>query len=397
MSRVAIILTAVLALDDSAPAADRISILDYGQPGAKVDRTGVLDVSKALAAAIGAANMFTSKGESACVYIPPGIYRISLPPPPFERAGCVLGEGPSQSVINIDAKFAGDLFAWSEAWVPTTPGPMIVGLKVRGNRSATNLQNAFVFYDRNDQVFMDNVDVVDLHGRALYSGVSKKSPQAYLRESHMRSLRFFQDGAPGVPVVEFNSQGTGQTDATNEIRMSQVDIYGAHGPSFVIRNNGDGGVRAIHIDQLRIEGSEDGSTAGDLLTIGDPVMHGLVAGITMTDLELVDPSKGYAALRVTAARGAAAPYQIYVQGSIGGGVPKGRGLVIDAGRNSQFHLVDIYTLDTNVTVGKGVSWIELDGGGRESAWTYAIDPASAEAILVPEFRTGNPRMSEARR
>jgi len=389
--------TAVLTLYDSASAADRISILDYGQPGAQVDRTGVLDVSRALANAIAAANVFTSKGESGCVYIPPGVYRISLPPPPFERAGCVVGEGPSQSVINIDPKFEGDLFAWSEAWVPTTPGPMIVGLKVRGNRLAKNLQNAFVFYDRNDQVFMDNVDVIDLHGRALYSGITKRTPQAYLRESHMRSLRFFNDGAPGVPVVEFNSQGTGPTDATNEIRMSQVDIYGAHGPSFVIRNNGDGGVRAFHIDGLRIEGSEDGSTAGDLLTIGDSVMTGIVAGITLIDLELVDPSKGYAALRLTAAHGGAAPYLIYVQGSIGGGVPMGRGLVIDAGRNSEFHLSDIHTLDTNVAIGKGVSWILLDGGGRESGWTYVVDPTSAEAILVPELQTGNPNKSGPRK
>jgi hypothetical protein len=275
----------------------------------------------------------------------------------------------------------------------TTPGPTVVGLTIRGNKAATGLQNAFVFYDRNDQVFMDNVNVVDLHGRALYSGVCRNTPQAYMRESHLRSLRFFNDGTPNVPVVEFNSQGARGTDATNEIHLSQIDIYGAHGPSFVIRNNGAGGVRNITIEALRIEGFEDGTTAGDLLTIGDPVMPGNVNNITVTDVELIDPSKGYAALRLTAPRDAMAPYQITAEGFIGGGIPAGQGLRIDAGRQSTFRFSGIHTLDTNVTIGPGVSWIILDGSGQEPSWTYSIDHSSSSAIHVPVLHAGDPRMS----
>ena len=251
-----------------------MNIVDYSVSGTKVDSTGKTDVSAALAGAISAANEKTAKGEPACVYLPTGIYRISSPPPPFVRAGCVIGDGSSLSIINLDPTFAGDLFSWSEAWVVTTPGPRVVGLRIVGDKNAEPLQNAFVFYDRNDELYMDDIDVFDLHGRVLYSGVTKNAPNAYMRESHFRSLRFFGDGAPAVPVVEFNSRGIGQTDATNEIRMSQVDVYGSHGPSFVIRNEGTGVVRDITIDGLRIEGLERGGVAADLLTIGDPVMKG---------------------------------------------------------------------------------------------------------------------------
>lgn len=379
-----------LSLSSLASAADRVNILDFGPGGMQVDRTGSADASQALSKAVVAANSYTSRGMPACVYVPSGIYRISTPPPQFERAGCVIGDGASQSIIKLDARFQGDLFSWSEAWIVTTPGPMVVGLKVVGSKTATAIQNAFVFYDRNDQVFFDNVDVVDLHGRALYSGLARGTPQGYMRESHFRSLRFFGDGAPDIPVVEFNSQGTGETDATNEIRMSQVDIYGARGPGLVIRNEGNGVVRSITIDSLRIEGSEDGTSAGDLLVLGDPSMRGRVNTITLTALELIDPSKGYAALRISAPSGVPAPYNIFVQGFIDGGVAAGQGLCIDAGRNSVFHFTSIHTSGTNVTIGRGVSNIILDGTGQESSWTYSIDATSVGAIRVPVMRSGIP-------
>jgi hypothetical protein len=375
-----------------ASAADRLNILDYASPGTRVDRTGIADSSVALSNAINTANRITARGEPACIYIPPGTYLVVSNPPPFVGAGCVVGDGPSQSVISLDPHFAGDLFAWSEAWAATKPGPVVAGLKIQGSRSATGLQNALVFYDRNDEVLIENVDVTNVHGRALYSGVTRDSSRAYMRESHMRSLRFFGDGAPAIPVVEFNSQGEGITDATNEIRMSQVDIYGANGPSFVIRNAGTGGVRNITVDALRIEGTENGTTAADLLTIGDPVLRGSVNNITLTGLELIDPYKGFAAMRLTAPVGAAAPYQITVSGSIGGGRPHGQGLRIDAGRTSIFRLSGIHTNDTNVVIGREVSNVVLDGGRQEASWTYSIDPAAIKGIFTPVYTAGNPSL-----
>jgi hypothetical protein len=376
-----------LSLLNPLAASDRLNVLDYSDAGLPVDRTGMIDASKALARAISAANARTRQGEASCVYLPAGVYLIATSPPAFERAGCIIGDGSSQSAIKVSPNLSGDLFAWTEAWIVTTPGPRVVGLRILGDRRATAVQNAFVFYDRNDQVYFEDVDVSNLNGRALYSGVAKQTSQAYMRESHFRSLRFFNDGAPDIPVIEFTSQGKGKTDATNEIRMSQVDVYGARGPSVVIRNEGDGGVRNVTIDGMRIEGSELQNFSGDLLTIGDPTAKGNVNNLTFTNLELVDPYEKYAALHLTAPSAKLAPYQIVVQGSIGGGIPRGQGLVIDAGRDSMFRLSGIYTFDTNVVVGPGVRGILVDAGGQEAHWTYKIDPTSARAISVPVLRS----------
>jgi hypothetical protein len=373
-----------------AGAADRMSILDYAPTGTQVDRTGKDDASQALINVIMAANAITAKGEPACVYIPPGRYRISRNPPQFARAGCIKGDGPSQSIIIVDRQLSGDLFTWSEAWRETTTGPTVVGLQILGDKAAENVQNALVFYDRNDEVFIDNVVVNDLHGRALYSGATQHTVEAYMRESHLRSLRFRRDGTPNLPVVEFSSEGREKSDATNEIRMSQVDIYGPKGPGFVIRNNGRSAVRDISVEALRIEGTENGTTAADLLTIGDPNMRGNVNTITFTNLELIDPYPGYSAIRLTAAPGTAAPYHITVNGFIGGGAPRGDGIRIDAGRSSVFRMSALHTQGTNVIIGAGVRRIVLDGGGDEACWTYRIDPTSTSGIMVPTFVHGNP-------
>ncbi len=368
-----------------AMALGRIDLLDFAAPGGTVDRSGHADASGALAAAIRAANAITARGDPACVYVPAGVYRIVTPPPAFARAGCITGEGPTQSIFKLDPAFAGDLFAWSEAWAPTTPGPTVVGLAIRGDPAATPLQNALVFYDRNDRVFIDNVEVDGLHGRALYSGVRKHMPEAYMRESRMRSLRFFNDGAPGVPVVEFCSEGSGHIPATNEIELSQVDIYGARGPGLVIRNNGQGSLRDFIVDGLRIEGPESGAASGDLLAIGDGAMAGRVSSIRLQGIELIDAPAGFAALHINAPGGAPGPYQITVDGSIGGGVPRGEGLRIDAGRNAVLRLSSLHSSGTNVVIGRGVSGVVLDGGGQEHTWHTDIDPSSAAGVSAPSL------------
>lgn len=367
---------------ESCLAADRLNLLSFGGPGQQVDRNGHADASEALSRAVTAANAFTVQGQPACVYVPAGTYRIKSPPPPLKGAGCIVGDGSTQSILKLDPSFTGDLFSWSEAWAATTPGPRVIGLAIYGSNTATSQQNALVFYDRNDEVYLDDIEINQVHGRALFSGVARTTREGYMRESHMRSLRFFRDGAPGVPVVEFTSQGHYPTDATNEIRMSQVDIYGSRGPGFVIRNGGGGSIRNITIDQLRIEGSESGKSGSDLITLGDQIMAGSVNNIVLSNVELIDPPKGYAALRITAPINAVEPYQITMQGFIGGGHPEGEGLRIEAGRASVFRLSSIHTMGENVVIGARVRGIVLDGGGEEGKWTYQIS-ASAGDISSP--------------
>jgi hypothetical protein len=189
-------------------------------------------------------------------------------------------------------------------------------------------------------------------------------------------------------VVEFSSEGAGETDATNEIQLSQVDIFGPAGPGMVIRNNGSSRVRDVMVEELRIEGWQNGHAAGDLLTIGDVVMPGNVNNIRLTDVELIDPPCGYAAIRLAARKGAAAPYQITMTGMIGGGVPCGQGIRIDAGRASSFDLSGIHTLGTNVVIERRAQGIVLNGGGQERHWTYDIDASARDEVSVTQSRPG---------
>ena len=87
-----------------------------------------------------------------------------------------------------------------------------------------------------------DVDVVDMSGRALYSGIVQKKPQAYMRESHFAGLRFARCGSAGVSVIEFNSQGTG--DATNEVSIDALDIVAPSGPGIVMADDFESGTRA---------------------------------------------------------------------------------------------------------------------------------------------------------
>ena len=351
------------------------NILSFATAGQTVDATGARDVSPALSGAIAAANALTAKGQPACVYVPAGKYRIAASVPEFALAGCIEGDGSSLSQIILDETFSGDLFSWSEAWLPTMPGPRVVGLKITADAQTAHLQNALVFYDRDDNVFLDDVEVNGVYGRAFYSGATQNAPQAYMRESHFRSLRFYNDGAPGTPVAEFNSVGGTGADATDEIDVDQLDIYGARGPSLIIRNQSAGSVRDLKFRGLRIEGTENGTAAGDLITIGDPLMTGSVNNIQFNEAELIDSYTGYAAIRMTAASAVSAPYQITFNGLIGGGLPNGQGIHIDAGRSSIFQITAMYTNDTNVVVGSNVTSISFLGGDVLS-WTRSVDVSS---------------------
>lgn len=374
--------------------ANRFNILDFAPAGQAIDRAGSMDVSDALAKAVEAANAMTHFAKDhppqpACIYIPAGIYRVSKPPPMFKGAGCVIGDGSAQTILNLSPEFVGDLFAWSEAWIVyKTSGATARGLRINGSQQARAAQNALMFYDRNDNVTLDDLYINDVPGRAIGIGLLKpigSAGQAYIRESNFRSLRVFGCGRADVPAVEIASQGTGHLDGTNEVSTSQLDIFAAKGVSLVIRNSSTGVVRDLKFDALRIEGGGgDGPGQGDLLQIGDPNMRGGVGHLSFTNLELIDPNPGYAAVRITAAPPPAeAPARIYLQGYIGGGLSKGEGLRIDRGTLIEAILNQIRTDGTNVAIGPDVKDVVLDGGGAEKQWTISIDPSSRSAVQVP--------------
>ncbi len=321
--------------------------------------------------------------------------------------GCITGDGPEQTTFVLDASFAGDLFSWSDPWTTAgygflnqtisfgaKAGPIARGFDVVGNRAATGQQNALLFYDHADLAKVEDIDVNTLPGRALYSGVMKNDTSAYLRESRFSRIRAFNSGAAGVPVIEFTSQGTG--DASNEVDLSDVDEYGSYGPSFVIRS-ATAVIRDFKIDRLRIEGKENNpaNVAADLLDIGDPSMAGQVQGIGLNGLELIDPYGGYAGIRTTSKTAATEPYNIVVNGSVGGGAmqPGATGISADAGRSMAFHFPQMASSGPNVNVGAtgyvGIP-IVFDGLGLETGWSYVIASTAAPVMAKPAFSKGNP-------
>jgi hypothetical protein len=356
------------------------------------------DDTAALQAAISAANAAMTAGSYPCVYAPGGNYLISSPPGGFGLGlpGCVMGDGPIHTAFWLTPGFAGDLFAWSEAWIPLVSGPVARDIRIDGWQGAAGQQNALMYYDRNDNVTINDVDVWALPGQAFRSGIAKNTAFGFMRESRIDQLRIFNSGKPSIPAMEFNNLDGGG-DATNEISIGVLNIYGSNGPSLVIRNSGTTTAGGITIDYLRVEGTENGTTAADLVTIGDPVLTGQVAAITLRDAMLIDPYTNFPALRLTAASLAAAPFFVHVdQGSIGGGLANGKGLEIDAGHDNRFHFSSIGTTGTNVTVGSSAlvgTNNFIDGDGHEVAWTYAIDPTSY--LFSPVWRQGVPSANPA--
>jgi hypothetical protein len=386
-----------LALSGSAlgEASGPSAVFNVRNYGAKGD--AATDDSVAIASAAAAAATVAASSRPVSLYFPSGVYRLVAALPTFNTPVSVSGDGHAQSVILVDTAFSGDVFSWSEtsaetsdetpeAFSPPADGPRveIEGIRIVGDRTTTRLQNAFVFYDRADRVVMRNVDVFYMTGRALYSGVSQRTSQAYMTSSSFDSMRFFNCGSAGVATVDFNSHGGGA--GTSEVSVNALDIFAPYGAGVVIHSDGPM-VHAIKFFKLRIEGLQNGTISSDLLQVGDASLSGKVGHIEFEQTDLIDPYSGFAAIRFAAPPGmSSAPYEVRFEGFIGGGLPNGKGVVIDAGRNLLLELRGIHTTDVNVTVASSATVggpIVLNGYGQESTWTHSIDASSTANVKIP--------------
>jgi hypothetical protein len=387
----------LLALSGNAlgQASDGRAVFNVRNYGAKGD--AATDDSAAIASAAAAAAATAANGRPANLYFPSGVYRLVAALPTFPAPVSVLGDGHAQSVILVDTAFSGDVFSWSntsdehaddehaEPLRQAADGARVEidGIRIVGNRLTTRLQNAFVFYDRADRVFMRNVDVFYMTGRALYSGVSQRTSQAYMTRSRFDSLRFFNCGSAGMATVDFNSHGGGT--GTSEVSVNALDIFAPYGAGVVIHSDGPP-VHAVKFSKLRIEGLQDGSISSDLLQVGDASLSGNVNHIEFVQTDLIDPYFGFAAIRLAAPSLSSAPYEVRFEGFIGGGLPNGKGVAIDAGRSLFFKLRGIHTTDVNVDVASSATVggpIVLNGYGQESSWTRSIDPSSVGNVTKP--------------
>jgi len=380
----------VLAFSWHSPghASDPGAIFNVRNYGARGD--AATDDSAAIASAAAAAATAASS-RPASLYFPSGVYRLVAAVPTFTAPVSVSGDGHAQSVIRVDTAFSGDVFSWSgtsddaEPVVQPADGARvkIEGVRIVGDRTTGNLQNAFVFYDRADRVLMQNVDVFYMTGHALYSGVSQRAPQGYMTRSSFYSLRFFNCGNAGIATVDFNARGGGP--GTSEVSVNALDIYAPYGPGVVIHSDGPP-VHAMRFSKLRIEGLQNGTVSSDLLQIGDASLGGNVRDIDFEQTDLIDPYFGFAAIRITATGVSSAPDEVGFEGFIGGGLPNGKGVVVDAGRRLFLNFRGIHTTDVNVAVGPSTTVggpVVLNGFGQESSWTRSIDPSSVANVKIP--------------
>lgn len=373
-----------------------VSGIDLDKYGAVGD--GVTDDTQAVTNWL---NALMATTPPSAGFAPPGVYLIKQPLPIITVPIGVYGAGPYKTWFKIDASMTGDVFSTTECWdranyngstvvLPQFAGVIFKDFSVFGASSSFN-QNAFMFYDRNDNVRFDNVDIYFMNGRAIGIGFLRNTVQAYMRESTFRSIKIFNCGRASLsePVFELNSAGGG--DGTNEIDITSLNIFAPLWTGVTIRSTGPG-VRGIKFMQLRIEGLQNGTVAADLLQIGDPILTGNVNNIDFEQCELIDPYTSFAAVRFSAPNLTVAPYQCKIQGTIGGGLPNGSGINIDAGRYLMFELRGINTVGTNITVGPATMVgppIVFNGFSMETTWTTNIDATSLRNVYINALIQGS--------
>lgn len=421
------------------PGATRF--FDVTAYGAKGD--GTTDDTAAFAATIVAVNASAAAGQSACLQLPRGNFFINgatLPPFTPNTAAGVCGAGAWKSIIKLGSSYTGDLFSWSDAWsanaynatfsavvLPQKLGPRATGFTVIGNRATVAQQNALMFYDHNDYVFVDDVDIEMLTGRALGAGIIKYDTDAYLRESRISNFRAVGAGLSSIPAIEIASQctsGCTGADASNTIDISHVDVLAPVGPGVVVSNSGPstgGTARMIHFVQLRVEGSTNigGTTTistDDLFRIGGAAQSGSIKDITCVDCAFVAAPTGKSHIAITGANASTAPFGVSISGQIDGGSPSsGKGMTIAAGQNIIANFLSMYSGDTNITVASSATTagpIIINGNGLETGYSWAVDssaapyvgnghgvwgvPGSATQYIAPywgqsDYVSGNPR------
>jgi hypothetical protein len=201
----AFVLLAPLALPRADAQEVNVTLSPYNALG---DNT--TDDTVPFCKAIAQVNTNTNNGSPSYLYIPVGSYVIkgdgtdpTCAPqgglPQFAGNGGIAGDGPHKSYVVVGPTYPGDLFAWQNAWQGASrayanytfnpaiddAGVFVRDLTVGGTSASgtTNVSNAFMFYDRNDDVLMQNVNVVSLNGRCLGIGMPKNpsGPGASMR------------------------------------------------------------------------------------------------------------------------------------------------------------------------------------------------------------------------
>jgi hypothetical protein len=345
---------------------------------------GVSDDSKALKTCIDLVNTAYANHTPAYLHVPAGIYLIkntngAMPGFAVGVPGGVVGDGPNKSTIWLDAGYGGNVFSWSGASSTVDfPGdtvnpldnlntPLVSGLTIIGNLSASHQQNALMFYDLDDAVTVRDVEVYSMPGYCLSVGQTEHNSVAYVRESFFENLKCWNSGTSLLPAVAIGSTTSSTSDATNELSFYKLDVFHAASTGVAISNKEQwSATRLIKFFGLRIEDS-----AKDGLDIGLPTDSGRVQEIDIYDLDEPAVADGYYGVKVTTG-GANIPYGINIRAlQIGSG--SGSGIDLDHAMNVLVQST-FATRGPNITLGAGAGAnisFSSSGGPQPSAWTYA--------------------------
>lgn len=393
--------------------AEIVNVKDYGAKG-----DGATDDSTAISAAVARVNTLANNGSSGtpiALYFPAGIYKVaaaSITQFAGGVNGSVIGDGSHKSYVKVTTAYSGDVFSWSEAWMANDyngtslnpandkAGPLVSGITVTGDNTATNVANAFMFYDRDDLVRFDDVGIFFMHGQCLAVGKTKNTAFGYMRESRFYDVRCWNSGTTSVPTIEVDTSGAG--DSTNQLSFFGLDVFAPASVGILLHNSGNSGKAPgnFRFYGLRVEGALSGGQSGDLLQIGtssDPNTSPSPGTIQVFGFVGNASYSGSCTISFngqTIATGAAfQPHLITIQGMITSGT--GKGICINQGYDIDITMPLLATTDTNLVIASNANVtkeINLNFSGRESTLSTSIDSTSlgntfwANQIVA----TGNP-------
>ena len=363
---------------------------------------GSTDDSAAFSTAVAAVNTDAALGIFECVYMPAGVYYLNAAVTQFalEVPGCAVGDGSYHTFIKLGSSFTGPVFSTDEAWILTQhstdfnyggewPGTNYQGFTITGSTANTG-QSGIVFYDRTDKIKINDVSMEYINGPGISVGSTLTKTQAYMRDSFISNVAFYTVGSSSAPVFQLGSTTTvGGCDATNEIKVSNVNIVKPYADGLVLDTNyqGSGCVKGTDDIQLSLIRLENPQHNGDMLRIGGTTNTGTVYNVQVYGLELVSVNSGsyglhVAGTSVTGGGGVQSINNILVDGfTIVNGA--GTGLQIDQGKNINIkNAFFAAALGTSVAVGANAAccvWIENAG---TNALSTSINAAMTDSVFI---------------
>ncbi|WP_068072786.1 hypothetical protein [Novosphingobium lentum] len=350
-------------------------------------------------AAIGEA-MRIAMQLTGCVVLSARKYRLGNALPPITCAMALVGAGSLKTWLMFDPGASGDAISMVETWLgkdPTEIGPhaavvampqgqstgvTLGGFTLSGSRSALRPQNGIVLYERNDNLFISDVEVRHIKGRGFASGLSRRSPPvSLLRESRIDRLQVRRCGnaGAGLPAFELSSDGYRPADdASNNLSITDLLVIYSAGRAVVLENrNAHQDMRYIAITGMFVEGASE-----DLVTV-----RGSIANLDIRGMDL-NGSRGenIAALRFSASPQDAVPRpprMCIIAGALG---PVTTGIVVDQGKDLQFSITQNGAQSVHMRVGAGCTGAVLCDGPGVRNWRWDIAPTVQPYVAVAPLR-----------